>query len=202
MAIRNLLIANRGEIAVRIVRAARELSIRTIQVHSTADAESLAVKLADEAIAIGPPQAAKSYLNIPAIIDAAKKTGADAVHPGYGFLAENAGFAEAVVGAGLIFVGPSAAAIRTMGDKVAARQAAAKAGVPTVPGSDGRVDDLDAAHAVIAKTGFPIMIKGPPVVAGAASASQPTRTSSTASSRRRRRRPWRLSAMAGSTWRR
>jgi acetyl-CoA carboxylase biotin carboxylase subunit len=159
MPIKKLLIANRGEIAVRIIRAARELGIRTVQVHSTADADSLAVRLADEAIAIGPPQAAKSYLNIANIIDAAKKTGADAVHPGYGFLAENAGFAEAVVGAGLTFVGPSAEAIRTMGDKVAARQAAAKAGVPTVPGSDGRVDDLGAARAVIARTGFPIMIK-------------------------------------------
>jgi acetyl-CoA carboxylase biotin carboxylase subunit len=159
MPIKKLLIANRGEIAVRIIRAARELGIRTVQVHSTADTESLAVKLADEAIAIGPPQAAKSYRNIPAIIDAAKKSGADAVHPGYGFLAENAGFAEAVTGAGLVFVGPSAEAIRMMGDKVAARQAAAKTGVPTVPGSDGRVDDLDAARAVIARTGFPIMIK-------------------------------------------
>src|SRR5215510_6362768 len=159
MTIRKLLIANRGEIAVRIIRAARELGIKTVQVHSTADADSLAVKLADEAIAIGPPQAAKSYLNIPAILDAAKKTGADAIHPGYGFLAENAGFAEAIAQAGLTFVGPSAEAIRMMGDKVAARQAAAKAGVPTVPGSDGRVEDLDAARAVIARTGFPIMIK-------------------------------------------
>jgi acetyl-CoA carboxylase biotin carboxylase subunit len=157
--IKKLLIANRGEIAVRIIRAARELGIRTVQVHSTADADSLAVKLADEAIAIGPPQAAKSYLNIPAILDAAKKTGAEAIHPGYGFLAENAGFADAIAAAGLIFVGPSAEAIRMMGDKVSARVAAAKAGVPTVPGSDGRVDDLDAARAVIAKTGFPIMIK-------------------------------------------
>jgi acetyl-CoA carboxylase, biotin carboxylase subunit len=159
MTIRKLLIANRGEIAVRIIRAARELGIHTVQVHSTADAESLAVKLADESIAIGPPQATKSYLNIPAILDAAQKTGADAIHPGYGFLAENAGFAEAIAAAGLTFVGPSAHAIRMMGDKVSARVAAAKAGVPCVPGSDGRVDDLDAARAVIAKTGFPIMIK-------------------------------------------
>jgi acetyl-CoA carboxylase biotin carboxylase subunit len=159
MPIKKLLIANRGEIAVRIIRAARELGIRTVQVHSTADADSLAVKLADEAIAIGPPQAAKSYLNISAILDAAQKAGADAIHPGYGFLAENAGFADAIAAAGLTFVGPSAEAIRMMGDKVAARVAAAKAGVPCVPGSDGRVDDLDAARAVIARTGFPIMIK-------------------------------------------
>src|SRR5439155_3859907 len=157
MTIRTLLIANRGEIAIRIIRAARELGIRTVQVHSTADAESLAVKLADEAIAIGPPQAAKSYLNIPAIIDAAKKTKVDAIHPGYGFLAENAGFAEAVGAAGLAFVGPNADTIRQMGDKVAAREAAAAAGLPTVPGSDGRVDDLDGARAAIARTGFPVM---------------------------------------------
>src|SRR6476620_8968711 len=134
MAIKSLLIANRGEIAVRIIRAARELGIRTIQAHSAADASSLAVKFADEAVNIGPPHAAKSYLNIPVIIEAAKKAGADAIHPGYGFLAENAGFADAVTAAGLIFVGPSGDAIRTMGDKVSARNAAEKAGVPVVPG--------------------------------------------------------------------
>ena len=159
MTIRTLLIANRGEIAVRIIRAARELGIRTVQVYSMADADSLAVKLADEAIAIGPPQAGKSYLSIPAIIDAAGKTGADAIHPGYGFLAENAEFADACAVAGITFVGPGAGAIRMMGDKVAAREAAMRAGVPTVPGSDGRVDDMETARAVIARTGFPIMIK-------------------------------------------
>ena len=110
--IKSLFIANRGEIAVRIIRAARELGIRTIQAHSAADAASLAVKMADEAVNIGPPHAAKSYLNIPAIIAAAKQTGADAIHPGYGFLAENAGFADAVIAAGMIFVGPSGDAIR------------------------------------------------------------------------------------------
>ena len=157
--IKRLLIANRGEIAVRIIRAARELGIHTIQVYSQADADSLAVKLADEAVLIGPPQAAKSYLNIAAILDAAKRGNADAVHPGYGFLAENAGFAEAVTNAGLIFVGPSAEAIRLMGDKVAARKAAIAAGVPTVPGSAGRIDDPEAAFAVAKATGFPIMIK-------------------------------------------
>ena len=157
--IERLLIANRGEIAVRIIRAARELGIRTIQVYSQADADSLAVKLADEAILIGPPQAAKSYLNVAAILDAARRSDADAVHPGYGFLAENAGFAEAVANAGLIFVGPTAESIRLMGDKVAARKAAIAAGVPTVPGSDGRVDDLAAALAIVKETGFPIMIK-------------------------------------------
>lgn len=159
MRIKTLLIANRGEIAIRIIRAARELGIRTVQVYSQADAESLAVRLADESVLIGPPQAAKSYLNINAILDAARQTGADAIHPGYGFLAENADFADAVVAAGLIFVGPSGNAIRLMGDKVAARGAAAKAGVPTVPGSDGRIEDLAAAKEVLARTGFPAMIK-------------------------------------------
>ena len=157
--IKRLLIANRGEIAVRIIRAARELGIHTIQAYSQADAESLAVKLADEAVLIGPPQATKSYLNIPVILDAARRSDADAVHPGYGFLAENAEFAEAVAGIGMIFVGPRADSIRLMGDKVAARKAAIAAGVPTVPGSAGRIDDPEAAFAIAKSTGFPIMIK-------------------------------------------
>ena len=157
--IRKLLIANRGEIAVRINRAARELGLATVQVHSAADTDSLAVKMADETVNIGPPHAAKSYLNIPAILQAAHQTGADAVHPGYGFLAENAGFADAVEAAGLVFVGPNGDAIRTMGDKVAARIAAERAGVPVVPGSGGRIDDPEAAKAVAARVGFPVMIK-------------------------------------------
>ena len=159
MAITKLLIANRGEIAVRIIRAAKELGIRTVQVHSAADAESLAVKMADEAVNIGPPHAAKSYLNIQNILDAAKATGADAIHPGYGFLAENAGFADAVEAAGLIFVGPRGDAIRVMGDKVAARVAAEAAGVPVVPGSDGRIDDPEQARLIAMAIGFPVMIK-------------------------------------------
>ncbi len=159
MTITKLLIANRGEIAVRIIRAARELGIKTVQVHSAADTESLAVKMADEAVNIGPPHATKSYLNIQNILDAAKATGADAVHPGYGFLAENAGFADAVEQAGLIFVGPKGDAIRTMGDKVAARVAAEAAGVPVVPGSDGRIDDPEQAKLVAKAIGFPVMIK-------------------------------------------
>ena len=159
MAIGSLFIANRGEIAVRIIRAARELGIRTIQAYSQADADSLAVRLADEAVEIGPPQAAKSYLNMEAILEAARRSGAEAVHPGYGFLAESADFADAVELAGLIFVGPKAETIRLLGDKVSAREAAARAGVPTVPGSGGRVDDLKTAHEVVESTGFPVMIK-------------------------------------------
>jgi acetyl-CoA carboxylase biotin carboxylase subunit len=159
MPVRRLLIANRGEIAVRIIRAAREMGIETIQAHSTADADSLAVRLADRAVNIGPSQGAKSYLNKDAIIEAAQATGADAIHPGYGFLAENAAFADAVERAGLVFVGPRGETIRQMGDKVAARDSARKAGVPTVPGSEGIVADIEAARGVVAETGFPVMIK-------------------------------------------
>jgi acetyl-CoA carboxylase biotin carboxylase subunit len=157
--IRSVLIANRGEIAVRIIRAAKALGLRTVQLHSQADANSLAVKLADEAIEIGPAAAKKSYLNIAAVLAAAKSAKVDAVHPGYGFLSENADFVEAVVSAGMKFVGPSAEAIRLLGDKVAARQVAAKAGVPTVPGSDGRVSDIAEALAIASRIGFPVMIK-------------------------------------------
>ncbi|WP_445489621.1 acetyl-CoA carboxylase biotin carboxylase subunit [Rhodopseudomonas sp. RCAM05734] len=159
MTIRSLLVANRGEIAVRIIKAAQALGIRTVQVHSAADADMLAVKLADEAIDIGPPAAKKSYLNIDAVIGAAKSARVDAIHPGYGFLSENADFADAVEAAGIIFVGPRADAIRLLGDKVAAREVAKRAGVPTVPGSDGRVSGIGAAREIADKTGFPIMIK-------------------------------------------
>jgi len=159
MTIGSVLVANRGEIAVRIIRAAKALGIRTVQVHSAADADMLAVRLADEAVHIGSPAPKKSYLNIDAIIAAAKAAGVDAVHPGYGFLSENGAFADAVVAAGMIFIGPSGDAIRLLGDKVAARQVAAAAGVPTVPGSDGRVSDLAVARAVVERTGFPMMIK-------------------------------------------
>jgi acetyl-CoA carboxylase biotin carboxylase subunit len=159
MAIKKLLIANRGEIAVRIIRAAQELGIATVQVHSAADADSLAVRIADEAVNIGPPMASKSYLNIANILKAAVETGADAVHPGYGFLAENAEFADAVEAAGLIWVGPKGNSIRVMGDKVAARVAAESAGVPVVPGSDGRIDDPVHARNIALAIGFPVMIK-------------------------------------------
>jgi acetyl-CoA carboxylase biotin carboxylase subunit len=159
MPIQKLLIANRGEIAVRIARAAHELGIGVVQAHSTADADSLAVRIADEAVEIGPPAARKSYLDIAAIVAAAKRTGADAVHPGYGFLAENADFAEAVEAAGLVFVGPTAETIRKLGDKVTARAAATVAGVPVVPGSDGRIADVDTAAERAADIGYPLMIR-------------------------------------------
>lgn len=156
---KKLLIANRGEIAVRIIRAAQSLEIATVQVHSAADADMLSVRLADEAVGIGPPHAAKSYLNTEAILQAAKDTGADGIHPGYGFLSENAEFAQAVADAGLTFVGPDATTIRLMGDKAAARQQAAKAGVPTVPGSDSVIEDIDEAERIAVEIGFPVMIK-------------------------------------------
>jgi acetyl-CoA carboxylase biotin carboxylase subunit len=158
MAIERLFIANRGEIAVRVVKAAKALGIHTIQAHSEADTEMLAVKLADEAICVGPAPSKASYLNIPAILEAAKATHADAIHPGYGFLSESPAFARAVEEAGLIFVGPSADTIERMGDKVAARQAAEAAGVPVVPGSDGRIDVTEALS-VAEKIGYPVMIK-------------------------------------------
>ena len=158
-AIRTLLVANRGEIAVRVHRAAHDLGIRSVQAYSDADEDSLAVRLADEAVRIGPPPATKSYLDIDAVLRAAGESGADAIHPGYGFLAENAAFAEAVTGAGLRFVGPSADTIRLMGDKAAARATATRAGVPTVPGSDGVLASPDEALPLAEALGFPVMIK-------------------------------------------
>jgi len=156
---KRLLVANRGEIAVRIIRAARDLGISTVAVHSTADATAPHVRLADAAVEIGQPQASKSYLAVEAILDAARSSGADAVHPGYGFLSERASFAAAVVDAGLIFVGPDAAVIDQMGDKVRARQLAEAAGVPTVPGTRDGVDDVAAAVAAAADVGYPLMLK-------------------------------------------
>ena len=155
-----ILIANRGEIALRIQRACRELGIRTVVVHSEADTEAKYVKLADESVCIGPAPAAASYLNIPAIISAAEVTDAEAIHPGYGFLSENADFAEKVERSGFVFIGPRPENIRLMGDKVSAKQAMTKAGVPTVPGSEGALpDDPKETVRVARKIGYPVIIK-------------------------------------------
>ncbi|WP_119342730.1 acetyl-CoA carboxylase biotin carboxylase subunit [Facilibium subflavum] len=158
--IKKILIANRGEIGLRILRACRELGIRTVAVHSTTDRDLMHVKLADETICIGPANPAQSYLNIPAIIAAAEISGADAIHPGYGFLSENADFAESVESSGFIFIGPRAESIRVMGDKVSAIQHMKKAGVPCVPGSNGPISSNPDKNLEMAdKIGYPIMIK-------------------------------------------
>jgi acetyl-CoA carboxylase biotin carboxylase subunit len=157
--IKKLLIANRGEIALRIHRACHEMGIKTVAVHSTADSDAMHVRLADEAICIGPPSATESYLNIPNIISAAEISGADAIHPGYGFLSENAQFAEIVEAHGIIFVGPKPEHIRTMGDKIEAKRTAGALGLPLVPGSDGAISDLAEAKEIAAKAGYPVIIK-------------------------------------------
>jgi acetyl-CoA carboxylase biotin carboxylase subunit len=154
-----ILIANRGEIALRIHRACREMGIKTVAVHSTADADAMHVRLANESVCIGPPQASESYLNIPAIISACEITGADAVHPGYGFLSENARFAELVNAHGFPFIGPKPEHIRMMGDKITAKQAVKAAGIPVVPGSDGAVTTEEEAIAAAKAIGFPVLIK-------------------------------------------
>ncbi len=154
-----ILIANRGEIALRILRACRELGIRSVVAHSTADADSLPVKLADESICIGPPEPRQSYLNIPAIISAAAITDSEAIHPGYGLLAENAAFAEICRACGITFIGPSPEAIRLMGDKAQARAMAKQAGAPLVPGSEGPLEGLDEAQATADKIGYPVIVK-------------------------------------------
>jgi acetyl-CoA carboxylase biotin carboxylase subunit len=154
-----VLIANRGEIALRIHRACKEMGISTVAVHSTADADAMHVRLADESVCIGPPAASKSYLNIQSIIAAADITGAQAIHPGYGFLSENAKFAEIVTEHGMTFIGPTAAHIRLMGDKIAAKQAAIDTGMPVVPGSDGGVATEEEAKKIAKKLGYPVLIK-------------------------------------------
>ncbi len=154
-----ILIANRGEIALRVIRAAREMGIPSVAVHSTADADAMHVRMADEALCIGPPQASESYLSIPAIISACEITGAEAIHPGYGFLSENANFVQIVEDHGLTFIGPSAAHIRMMGDKITAKETMRALGVPCVPGSDGGVPDLDTARSVAAEIGYPVIVK-------------------------------------------
>ncbi|MBI3440017.1 MAG: acetyl-CoA carboxylase biotin carboxylase subunit, partial [Proteobacteria bacterium] len=154
-----ILIANRGEIALRIHRACKEMGIATVAVHSTADSEAMHVRLADESVCIGPPPAQRSYLHIPSIIAAAEITGAQAIHPGYGFLSENAKFADIVTEHGMTFIGPTAEHIRLMGDKIAAKQAAIDTGMPVVPGSQGGLPNEDEARKVAAKIGYPVLIK-------------------------------------------
>jgi acetyl-CoA carboxylase biotin carboxylase subunit len=154
-----VLIANRGEIALRVLRACREMGIHTVAVHSTVDADAMHVRLADESVCIGPPAAAESYLNIPAIVAAAEITGADAIHPGYGFLSENADFARIVEEHGITFIGPKSEHIRLMGDKIAAKAAIAAVGIPVVPGSDGPISDAADARRLAREFGFPVLIK-------------------------------------------
>jgi acetyl-CoA carboxylase biotin carboxylase subunit len=157
---KKILIANRGEIALRIQRACREMGIKAVMVYSEADREAKYVKLADQAVCIGPAASARSYLNMPALISAAEVTDAEAIHPGYGFLSENADFAERVETSGFAFIGPTAASIRLMGDKVSAKHAMIKAGVPTVPGSDGELpDDPAEIRRIAKKVGYPVIIK-------------------------------------------
>ena len=155
-----VLIANRGEIALRVLRACRELGIETVAVHSTADRELKHVRLADQAVCIGPPPSAQSYLNVPAIISVAEVTNADGIHPGYGFLSENAAFAEQVEQSGFVFIGPRAETIRLMGDKVSAKQQMKRSGVPTVPGSEGAIpDDPDEILRIARDIGYPVIVK-------------------------------------------
>ena len=154
-----ILIANRGEIALRVIRACKEMGVATVAVHSEADNDAMHVRLADESVCIGPAPAAKSYLNVPSIIAAAEITGAQAIHPGYGFLSENARFAEIVEAHGMTFIGPRPDHIRVMGDKISAKQTVKEAGIPVVPGSDGAVNTVDEAFAAAEGVGFPVLIK-------------------------------------------
>ena len=159
MAISKVLIANRGEIALRIILACKEMGLKTVAVHSEADRDALHVRYADDDVCIGPPPSRQSYLSTSAIIAAAEITGADAIHPGYGFLAENAAFAEIARECGLTFIGPTPEAIRLMGDKAVARETAKNAGVPILPGSDGPVKTYEEAIVVAASIGYPVILK-------------------------------------------
>lgn len=154
-----ILIANRGEIALRVLRAAKELGIKTVAVHSTADADAMHVKLADESVCVGPPPSRDSYLNIHQIVAACEITGADAIHPGYGFLSENAKFADILAAHNITFIGPSGDHIRVMGDKIEAKRTAKRLGIPVVPGSEGAVSDEDTARRIAAEIGYPVIIK-------------------------------------------
>ncbi|MGQ9897593.1 MAG: acetyl-CoA carboxylase biotin carboxylase subunit [Acidobacteriota bacterium] len=157
--LKKVLIANRGEIACRVIWACKELGLKTVAVYSQADADSMHVRFADESVCIGPPPAKQSYLNIPALISAAEVTDADAIHPGYGFLSENAHFAEVCEACNITFIGPSPTTIRAMGDKATAKTTVQAVGVPVVPGSQGILDSLDGAESVVSEIGFPLMIK-------------------------------------------
>jgi acetyl-CoA carboxylase biotin carboxylase subunit len=157
--IKKILIANRGEIALRVIRACRELGISTVAVYSMADKNALHVRFADEAVCIGPAPAKDSYLNIPQIMAAAEITGSDAIHPGYGFLAENAGFADIIISSGLTFIGPKPNMISTMGDKALAKATVKKMGVPVIPGSEGPLKDVAEAVATAKEIGFPVILK-------------------------------------------
>ena len=154
-----ILIANRGEIALRVIRAAREMGIKSVAVHSTADSDAMHVRMADEAICIGPPPSSDSYLSIPAIVSACEITGAEAIHPGYGFLSENANFVRILEDHDITFIGPTSEHIRIMGDKITAKDTMKALGVPCVPGSDGGVPDYETAVTVAEKVGYPIIIK-------------------------------------------
>src|SRR3989440_12103371 len=180
-----ILIANRGEIALRVLRACKELGIPTVAVHSTADADAMHVRLADESVCIGPPPARESYLNVPGLLAACEITGADAVHPGYGFLSENARFAEILGEHGVHFIGPKAEHIRLMGDKIEAKRTARRLGIPVVPGSEGAITSDADALAIARDIGFPILVKaaaggGGRGMKGARSEAEPSAALSTA----------------------
>ena len=156
---KKILIANRGEIALRVIRACKEMGIQTVAVHSTADTDAMHVRMANESVCIGPPASSESYLSIPAIISACEITGAEAIHPGYGFLSENDNFVDIVKDHGIAFIGPTADHIRIMGDKITAKETMAKLNVPCVPGSVGGVSDTDAAKKISNDIGYPVIVK-------------------------------------------
>ena len=191
-----ILIANRGEIAVRIIRTCREMEIETVAVYSTADAEALHVKLATRAVCIGPARAADSYLNLPAILTVAVETGCDAIHPGYGFLSENAELADLCAECGLKFIGPGGDVIRTMGNKAAARMLMRENRVPVVPGSDGPVRSLEQAAAVAGAVGYPVLV----TASSGGGGRGMRRKSCPGSMLPRRPRRWPVSVMGSSTW--
>ncbi len=197
-----ILIANRGEIALRINRACKEMGIATVAIHSTADADAMHVRLADEAVCIGPPPASQSYLNIPAIISACEITGAEAIHPGYGFLSENAHFAEIVEEHNITFIGPKPEHIRLMGDKIAAKQAVKALGIPIVPGSDGASTPTRTPQQLAEKIGYPVLIKA--AAGGGGRGMKVARSAGGAVARRSRPRapkPRPRSATTPSIWR-